>query len=67
MNTDDQDYQRHRDELIRAFAMLDAIRTGRSTSATDELHTSRLAILSGNAPPPSKPRFRVIEGGKGKP
>lgn len=67
MNTDDPDYQRRRDQLIRDFAILDSIRAGRGTPATDELRTSRLAILSGDAPPPSKPRFRVIEGGKGKP
>lgn len=67
MNTDDPDYQRRRDQLIRDFAILDSIRAGRGTPATDELHTSRLAILSGDAPQPGKPRFRVIDGGKGKP
>ena len=64
MNTDDPDYERRRDELIRGLAMIDEIRAGRGTPADSELNASRLAILDGDAPPPTKPRLRVIKGGK---
>ena len=63
MNDDPEDQQR-RDEVIRGLNLLDEIRAGRGKPANSDLQASRLAILNGTTPPASKPRLRVIQGGK---